>query len=189
MNTGLIVVLVIVGIISIIALWFILTYNGLTVAYSRVEEAFSHMDIYLKKRFDLIPNLVETTKGMAKHEEAIFTRVAEARSGVLNAKTVGEKVEAENNFSAAIRGLVATYENYPQITATAGFQELMGSLKEIEKEISSTREFYNGAVRIFNNKVLVFPTVLIANMFGFKKQPYFEVKDEKERENVTVSFE
>ena len=92
MNTGLIVVLVIVGIISIIALWFILTYNGLTVAYSRVEEAFSHMDIYLKKRFDLIPNLVETTKGMAKHEEAIFTRVAEARSGVLNAKTVGEKV-------------------------------------------------------------------------------------------------
>ena len=185
MNTGLIVVLVIVGIISIIALWFILTYNGLTVAYSRVEEAFSHMDIYLKKRFDLIPNLVETTKGMAKHEEAI----AEARSGVLNAKTVGEKVEAENNFSAAIRGLVATYENYPQITATAGFQELMGSLKEIEKEISSTREFYNGAVRIFNNKVLVFPTVLIANMFGFKKQPYFEVKDEKERENVKVSFE
>ena len=178
MNTGLIVVLVIVGIISIIALWFILTYNGLTVAYSRVEEAFSHMDIYLKKRFDLIPNLVETTKGMAKHEEAIFTRVAEARSGVLNA-----------NFSAAIRGLVATYENYPQITATAGFQELMGSLKEIEKEISSTREFYNGAVRIFNNKVLVFPTVLIANMFGFKKQPYFEVKDEKERENVKVSFE
>ena len=176
MNTGLIVVLVIVGIISIIALWFILTYNGLTVAYSRVEEAFSHMDIYLKKRFDLIPNLVETTKGMAKHEEAIFTRVAEARSGVLN-------------FSAAIRGLVATYENYPQITATAGFQELMGSLKEIEKEISSTREFYNGAVRIFNNKVLVFPTVLIANMFGFKKQPYFEVKDEKERENVKVSFE
>ena len=169
MNTGLIVVLVIVGIISIIALWFILTYNGLTVAYSRVEEAFSHMDIYLKKRFDLIPNLVETTKGMAKHEE--------------------EKVEAENNFSAAIRGLVATYENYPQITATAGFQELMGSLKEIEKEISSTREFYNGAVRIFNNKVLVFPTVLIANMFGFKKQPYFEVKDEKERENVKVSFE
>ena len=169
MNTGLIVVLVIVGIISIIALWFILTYNGLTVAYSRVEEAFSHMDIYL------IPNLVETTKGMAKHEEAIFTRVAEARSGVLNAKTVGEKVEAENNFSAAIRGLVATYENYPQITATAGFQELMGSLKEIEKEISSTREFYNGAVRIFNNKVLVFPTVLIANMFGFHKEPMFEV--------------
>ena len=189
MNTGLIVVLVIVGIISIIALWFILTYNGLTVAYSRVEEAFSHMDIYLKKRFDLIPNLVETTKGMAKHEESIFTRVAEARSGVLNAKTVGEKVEAENNFSAAIRGLVATYENYPQITATAGFQELMGSLKEIEKDIASTREFYNGAVRIFNNKVLVFPTVLIANMFGFKKQPYFEVKDEKERENVKVSFE
>lgn len=180
---------IILGIIAVIAIWFIATYNGLTVSYSRVEEAFSHMDIYLKKRFDLIPNLVETTKGMAKHEESIFTRVAEARSGILKANTVGEKVEAENNFGAAIRGLVATYENYPQITASAGFQELMNNLNEIEREISSTREFYNGAVRIFNNKVLVFPTVLIANMFGFKKQPYFEVKDEKERENVKVSFE
>lgn len=188
MSTLLMVVLVIVGIIVLIAGWFILTYNKLTVAFSRVEEAFAHMDVYLKKRFDLIPNLVETTKGMAKHEEGIFIKVAEARSGILKAQTVGEKVEAENNFGAAIRGLVATYENYPQITASAGFQELMTSLKEVETQISSTREFYNGAVRIFNNKVLVFPTVLIANMFGFKKQPYFEVKDEQERENVKVSF-
>ena len=178
-----VLVVVLVG----IALFFVSTYNGLVVARNKVRDQFSQIDVQLKKRFDLIPNLVETVKGYAKHESQTLEKVIEARNGYANAKTDAEKMAASKELSQGVMQIFALAENYPELKANSNFLELQGQLKEVEDKISYARQFYNHSVLMYNNKTEMFPTNLVASMFGFKKESFFEA-DEKERENVEVKF-
>ncbi len=180
---------IIIGIIVVLILiWFISTYNTLVVWRNKVEEAFSTMDVYLKKRYDLIPNLVETVKGYAKHEQGTLEAVIKARNSALAAPTTADKVEAENQFSGALRQLFALQESYPELKANTNFLELQGDLRLMEGDIANSRKYYNGVCKEFNTKIELFPTNLIAGLLGFRKQPLFTVSDESERQNVKVSF-
>ena len=178
-----VLVVVLVG----IALFFVSTYNGLVVARNKVRDQFSQIDVQLKKRFDLIPNLVETVKGYAKHESETFEKVIQARNGYANAKTDAEKLAASKEMSQGVMQIFALAENYPELKANSNFLELQGQLKEVEDKISYARQFYNDSVLMLNNKIEMFPSNLVASMFGFKKETFFEA-DEKERENVQVKF-
>ena len=178
-----VLVVVLVG----IALFFVSTYNGLVVARNKVRDQFSQIDVQLKKRFDLIPNLVETVKGYAKHESETLEKVIEARNGYANAKTDAEKMAASKELSQGVMQIFALAENYPELKANSNFLELQGQLKEVEDKISYARQFYNDSVLMYNNKIEMFPSNLVASMFGFKKETFFEA-DEKERENVEVKF-
>ena len=178
-----VLVVVLVG----IALFFVSTYNGLVVARNKVRDQFSQIDVQLKKRFDLIPNLVETVKGYAKHESETLEKVIEARNGYANAKTDAEKMAASKEMSQGVMQIFALAENYPELKANSNFLELQGQLKEVEDKISYARQFYNDSVLMYNNKIEMFPSNLVASMFGFKKEAFFEA-DEKERENVEVKF-
>lgn len=164
------------------------TYNRLVGLRNQVEEAFSTMDVYLKKRHDLIPNLVETVKGYAKHEKETLENVIKARNQAVNATTLDDKVAAENAVSGMIGRLFALAEAYPDLKANTNFQELMGQLKSVEEDIANSRKYFNGTTRQFNTSIEVFPANLIAGMFNFTKKPLFEVEDETERQNVKVSF-
>ncbi len=180
---GVAVVLVIVG---------VAIYNGLIKAKVRVDEAWSDITVQLKRRTDLIPNLVNTVKGYAKHESSVFEQVTAARSAIMGAKGVKDTAKADNQFEGALKSLFAVAEAYPGLKASDNFKELQAELVDTEDKIQASRRFYNGSVRDFNTKTQVFPTSILAKLFGFKSREFYEV-DEGERAAIEkptdVSFE
>ncbi|MBI2009429.1 LemA family protein [Candidatus Saccharibacteria bacterium] len=162
-------------IIGVILLGIVLIYNSLVRAKVRVDEAWSDITVQMKRRFDLIPNLVETVKGYAKHESTVFEKVTQARAKTLGAQTVGEVSQAEGDFQKALKSLFAVAEAYPQLRATENFQKLQDEVTDTEDKIQAARRFYNGGVRDLNTKIQTFPTNLFASMMGFKLREFFEV--------------
>ncbi|KKP77668.1 MAG: hypothetical protein A2271_01810 [Candidatus Moranbacteria bacterium RIFOXYA12_FULL_35_19] len=183
MTTG----LILLGIVVVIAIAIIAMYNGLITLKNRVDEAWSDISVQLKRRYDLIPNLISTVKGYAAHEKEVFEKVTEARTRAMNAGTTQEKAEAENMLSGTLKSLFAVSENYPELKANQNFLELQRELTDTEDKIMASRRFYNGNVRDFNTKLQVFPTNMIAGMLKFSAREFFEM-DEKEKENVKVEF-
>jgi LemA protein len=175
------------GVVVIIIGFVISLYNRLAKLNVNVEESFSSMDVYLKKRYDLIPNLVETVKGYASHEKETLERVIRARNSAMSATDPGEVLEANNQLAMGLKSIFALAESYPDLKANEGFVNLQNQLTKIEEDISNARLYYNGNVKIFNKAIVVFPNVIIANMMGFEKKPFFEI-EEAERENVRVQF-
>jgi LemA protein len=161
--------------VGVLALAVALLYNSLIRAKNRVDEAWSDITVQLKRRYDLIPNLVNTVKGYASHEKTVFEEVTEARAQALNAQTVTEAAKADNQFQAALKSLFAVAENYPDLKANQGFQQLQGELVDTEDKIQAARRFYNGAARDLNIKIQSFPTNLFASMMGFKTRDFFDV--------------
>ncbi len=191
LDTGAIVGIVLgaVALIAvIIAAWWISTHNKFVALRSQYEESFSTIDVYLKKRYDLIPNLVETVKGYAKHENETFVKVTEARSKMATATTPEEKIEADKQLSQAIRNFNMVMENYPELKANVNFMDLQSQLKNLESELANARKYYNATVRVFNTKRESFPSSIVAKSMKLTKQPYFEVSSEEERRNVKVQF-
>ena len=179
--------IIIVVILALLVFYVISTYNGLVVARNKVKDQFSQIDVQLKRRFDLIPNLVETVKGYAKHESETLEKVIAARNNYANAKTDAEKMAASKEMSQGVMNIMALAESYPDLKANTNFVDLQNQLKEVEDKISYARQFYNDSVLMYNNKIEMFPSNLVASIFGFKRESFFEA-DEKERENVKVKF-
>lgn len=175
MEIILIVILIAVG---VVALWLIAVFNGLIRLRNRVDEAWSDIEVQLKRRYDLIPNLVNAVKGYAKHEEGVFTKVTEARANALQAQNPAEQAEAENMLSGALKSLFAVSENYPALRASDNFIHLQQELVDAEDKIQAARRFYNGNVRDFNTKIQVFPNNLVAGILGFKKYEFFDAPEE-----------
>ncbi|MDD3292741.1 MAG: LemA family protein [Candidatus Pacebacteria bacterium] len=169
--------IIILGLLAIIVLWVVLAYNSLIVLKNRVKEAWSDIDVQLKRRYDLIPNLVETVKGYASHEQQTFEKVIQARNMAMNAQGVKEKGEAENVLAGALKSIFALSENYPELKASVNFLELQRELSDTENKIQAARRFYNGNVIELNNKIETVPTNIIANMFGFKLAEFFEIEE------------
>ncbi|SDX89162.1 LemA family protein [Eubacterium barkeri] len=190
MNAIAIVVIVLVALIVLIGLWFMGTHNTLVKLKNQVEEAFSTMDVYLKKRYDLIPNLVETVKAYAKHEGDTLEKVVAARNAAMGASSgnLDDKLAKENALSGTLKSLFAVAEAYPDLKSNTNFIDLQEQLKAVEEDIANARKYYNGSVKNLNNKVEMFPSSIVAGMFGFTKKPYFEVDSTEERQNVKVSF-
>ncbi len=183
-------VLVVILAIALIA-WWIGTRNDFVRMKNRVEEAWATIDVFLKKRYDLIPNLVETVKGYSKHESETLKEVVAARSVAMSAKTPEEKVNAENGLTSSLRTLfTAVSESYPDLKANANFLDLQGQLKNIESELESSRRYYNGVVKSFNTKLEIFPANIVGSRMGeeYKTRPYFELDSAEERKNVKVQF-
>lgn len=178
---------VILGILAVVLLFIWMTYNSLVTARMRVREAWAGIDVQLKRRFDLIPNLVETVKGYAKHEAGVFERVTEARSAMMGAQTVEDKAKANNMLTDTLKSLFAVAEAYPDLKAQASFQDLQNELSDTEDKIAYARQFYNTNVLDFNTKIQVFPAVVLAGMLGFKAEPFFEAAA-AEKEAVKVTF-
>ena len=178
----LIIVLVVVG------LWLAGAYNMLVRARNRVKEAWSDIDVQLKRRYDLIPNLVETVKGYAEHERGTLDAVIQARSKAMGAQTVQEHAQAENMLSGALKSLFALSEAYPQLRAVESFTKLQDELSDTENKIQAARRFYNTNVMALNTSVESFPTNLIASSFGFQKSEFFQLNEEAAREPVAVKF-
>jgi len=178
--------IIIVAIVALV-LWLIGVFNGLIRLKNRTQEAFADIDVQLKRRHDLIPNLVETVKGYATHERELFEKVTQARSQAINAKGVAEKGKAENMLSETLKSIFAVAENYPDLKASQNFLQLQDELSDTENKIQASRRFYNGNVRDFNTKIEVFPNNLVAGTLGFKQFEFFQA-DAGERENVKVSF-
>lgn len=162
-------------------------YNGLITLKNRVDEAWSDIDVQLKRRHDLIPNLVNTVKGYATHEKELFEKVTEARTAAMGAQTPGQKEEAENMLSGTLKSLFAVAENYPDLKANQNFLELQRELTDTEDKIQASRRFYNGNVRDFNTKIETVPTNILAGMLNFTKREFFAA-EESEKENVNVQF-
>jgi len=182
---------IILGLIVLVLIVVVSMYNGLIRLKNRVEEAKSDMDVQMKRRYDLIPNLVETVKGYATHEQATLEKVITARNQAMAANTKGsaaEQIQAENTLSSTLKSIFALSENYPDLKANQNFLELQQELTDTEDKIMASRRFYNGNVRDFNTKLQVFPTNLIAKQLGFLAYPFFEVAGDKEREPVAVKF-
>ncbi len=171
MSVGVIILIV----LGIIALFVIYIYNSLVRAKVRTDEAWSDISVQLKRRYDLIPNLVNTVKGYAKHEKSVFEDVTEARANALNASTVPEAAKADNQFQTALKSLFAVAEAYPDLKANQSFQELQAELVDTEDKIQAARRFYNGAARDLNVKIQTFPTNIFAGVLGFKLRDFFEV--------------
>ena len=179
--------IIIVVVLVLLVLYVVSTYNGLVGARNKVHDQFSQIDVQLKRRFDLIPNLVEIVKGYAKHESETLEKVIQARNNYASAKTDAEKVAAANEMSRGVMNIMALAESYPDLKANTNFVDLQNQLKEVEDKISYARQFYNDSVLMYNNKVEMIPSNIVASIFGFKKETFFEA-DEKERENVKVKF-
>jgi len=175
-------------IIVLVLLWLAGTYNGLVKFKNRTKEAWADIDVQLKRRYDLIPNLVETVKGYAAHEKGLFEKVTEARSRAMGAKTVKEKGEAENYLADTLKTLFAVVENYPDLKANQNFLELQKELVDTEDKVQAARRFYNGNVRDLNIKIESFPANLVAGLLGFAKMDLFEVAEPAQREAPKVSF-
>ena len=180
--------IILLVVLAVLIIWFIATYNGFVSLKNKVEEAFSTMDVYLVKRYDLIPNLVETVKGYAAHEKETLEKVVSARRLAMNAHSMDEKIAQEQNLSGLLGRLLAISESYPDLKANTNFIDLQRQLKDMEGEIANARKYYNGVVKAFNTRTETIPSNLIAGICGFKKMPLFVVKDEAQRENVKVSF-
>lgn len=177
-----------VGIILVLlVLYLISVYNKLAKSKVVVEEASSDIETFLKQRYDMIPNLVEIVKGYAKHESGTFKEVTELRTKAMAAGSLPEKMKLEEGISGAISKIFAVAENYPELKANTNFIELQSTLKDIEDQIQKSRRYYNGAAREFNTAIAVFPTNLIAQIFGYKKVDFFEASEE-EKKNVEIKF-
>jgi len=172
---------IILGILVVVGLFVWATYNGLITLRVRVDEAWSDITVQLKRRLDLIPNLIETVKGYAKHEKGVFEAVTEARANTLNAKGVKETAAAENQFEGALKSLFAVAEAYPDLKASQNFVELQQELVDTEDKIQASRRFYNGGVRDLNTKVQTFPANVVAGIFGFKNREFFELDDAEQK--------
>lgn len=182
---GLIIIIVIIIILFAI-IW--VNYNSLVDLKNKVEESFSTMDVYLKKRWDLIPNLVETVKGYCKQEQNTLTEVTKLRSKSYENLSDDEKVDVNAKLTEGVQKLLAVAENYPELKSNENFINLSQNLNKVEDDIANARKYYNGTVRNYNNKVEMFPSNIIASMFHFEKRKMYEITDEKERENVKVQF-
>ena len=163
-------------------------YNGLVASRNRVKDQWSQIDVQLKQRADLIPNIVETVKGYAKHEKETLEDVVKARNALNTASTVEDEMKANNQITGALNKLFALSEAYPELKANENFMSLQRDLKDIEDKISYARQFYNDSVMTYNNKVQMFPTNIIANIFNFKESKFFEIENEKDKETPKVSF-
>ncbi len=186
MEPGIIILLFAV----IVLVYLIVVYNGLVKKRVRCEEGWSDIDVQLKRRYDLIPNLIESVKGYVKHEKDVLENVTKARSAAMgNQGTPAEHAVSENQLKDALKSLFAVAENYPDLKANQNFLDLQAQLADTEDKIQASRRFFNGTVRDFNTAVQVFPTSIIASIFGFREKEFFEIGDASERENVKVSFE
>ena len=179
---------IILAAIVVIILWIIGVFNGLVVLKNRAKEAWADIDVQLKRRYDLIPNLVETVKGYATHERELFEKVTKARASAMSAQGMAEKAGAENALSQTLKSLFAVAENYPDLKASQNFLELQRELTDTEDKIQAARRFYNTNVRDLNIKIESFPANMIAGSFGFKQMDLFETANGAEREPVKVKF-
>ncbi len=178
----------ILGIIAVILLWMAFAYNRLVRLRQRAKEAWADIDVQLKRRYDLIPNLLETVKGYAKHEREVLDNVTRARASAVDAKTVDEQSQAENNLSRTLKSLFAVAENYPDLKASQNFMELQRELADTENKVQAARRFYNTNVRDLNIRIESFPDNLVAGPFGFRKMSLFELVEEAARQAPKVSF-
>ena len=176
------------AIIAVLVILVISMYNNLVRLRQKVKNSWSQIDVQLQRRFDLIPNLVETVKGYMSHENDVLTKVAELRTSWANAGSVHEKAELDNQLSGALKTIMAVSESYPELKANQNFSELQQELQNTENKISFSRQFYNDSVTMYNTKLEVFPSNLIASMFGFKAEEFFKVESEEARKNVKVDF-
>ena len=176
------------GIAILIILYLIIAYNSLVKLKNMAEEGWSGIDVQLKKRYNLIPNLVSTVKGYASHEKEVFENVSAMRSTGINAETVKQQANAENMLTQALGKLFAVAENYPDLRANQNFMELQNELSQIEKDIELARRYYNGTVRENNIKIESFPSNIVANMFSFKKFDFFEIDDQSIKTTPKVDF-
>ena len=182
------IVIIVLAIVVLLVLWLVSSYNGFVRLRNKSEEAFSAMDVSLKKRYDLIPNFVETVKGYAKHEQDTLQAVINARNMAMNANSPEQKIANDNALSGTLKSLFALTESYPDLKANQNFLSLQNQLSRIEEEIAGSRRYYNGVVNKYNTKTDMFPGNILASLFGFKRKPLYEVNSEAERENVKVSF-
>ncbi|MCI8631154.1 MAG: LemA family protein [Firmicutes bacterium] len=182
------VAIIIAALAVIIVIYGLTAYNGFIRMVNRIDEAYATMDVYLKKRYDLIPNLVNTVKGYAAHEQETLDKVIKARNTAQGAATVEDKIAGENALSGTLKTLFAVAEAYPDLKANTNFINLQQQLQNIEGEIANSRKYYNAVVREYNTKTQVFPSSIIAGMFKFAKKTMFEINNAEERENVTVQF-
>lgn len=180
--------LLLVVVLIAVALWFVAIYNGLIKLKVRTNEAWSDIDVQLKRRYDLIPNLISTVKGYATHERELFEKVTQARANAMNAQNPEQKAGAENMLSGALKSLFAVSENYPQLKANENFLELQRELSDTENKIQASRRFYNANVRDLNTKILVFPDSIVAGILNIQKREFFEIDELKEKETPKVSF-
>ncbi|HET9742087.1 MAG TPA: LemA family protein [Terriglobales bacterium] len=178
----------IIVIIAVILLLLVMLYNGLAGLRVRADSAWSDIDVQLKRRHDLIPNLVETVKGYAAHEKGTFENIARYRSAAMSATTVDEKAQAEGQLTQALRGLLAVAENYPQLRASEEFTALQGQLTQTEDAISNARRYYNAVVRDLNTKIATFPSNIIAGMFNFQPRQFFQAETPEDRAVPAVKF-
>ena len=175
-------------IIAVLIIAIIAIYNGLVSAKLKVDNAWSQIDVQLQRRFDLIPNFVETVKGYMQHESDTFQKITELRTSWANTSSVGEKAKLDNELSSALKTIMAVSENYPDLKASANFTQLSEELRNTENKISFSRQFYNDSVTMYNTKLEVFPSNIIANMFNFKSRELFEAENEEARKNIKVDF-
>ncbi len=180
--------LIILGIVVLLIFWFIGLYNSLVRLRNQVKNAWSQIDVQLKRRYDLIPNLIETVKGYMKHEAETFEKITMYRSQAMNAETVGEKGKAEGLLTGALGQLRVAVENYPDLKANQNFLALQEELTSTENKISFSRQNYNDQVLFYNNKIQMFPSNIVAGMFGFKQEEFFELESKEERNVPKVSF-
>ena len=179
---------IVLVVVVAVVLWIVGVFNGLVTLKNRAKEAWSDIDVQLKRRYDLIPNLVETVKGYASHEKELFEKVTQARASAMSAQGAKEKAGAENMLSDTLKSLFAVSENYPDLKASVNFLELQRELSDTEDKIQAARRFYNTNVRDLNIKVESFPANMIANSFGFKQMDLFQTDNEAEKEPVAVKF-
>ncbi len=179
---------IIIAIVVLIILWLIAAFNGLVLRRRRVDEAWSDIDVQLKRRYDLIPNLIEAVKGYATHEARVFETVTQARTAAMGAKGIGEHAKAEDMLTNALKSLFAVSEAYPALRASENFAKLQDELADAENKIQAARRFYNGNVRDYNTTTEQFPTNIVAGLFGFKGREFFEIAEAREREAPQVKF-
>jgi len=183
-----IIIWAILGIVLLLVLWVVFTYNSLVSLRNRTKEAWSDIDVQLKRRYNLIPNLIETVKGYAAHERELLEKVTSARAAAMNAQTMEEHSKTENMLSETLKSLFAVSENYPDLKASGNFLELQRELRDTEDKIQASRRFYNGNVRDNNTKIEVFPSNIVAGLFGFSKFDFFEIEEAGQRAVPEVKF-
>jgi len=179
---------IVLGILVVLGLWVAFIFNSLVKLRNRVKEAWSDIEVQLKRRYNLIPNLIETVKGYASHERELFEKVTQARTRAIQAQDLKEKAQAENILSDTLKSLFAVAENYPQLRASENFQKLQEELTDTEDKIQAARRFYNGNVRDYNIKIESFPSNIVAKIFGFQKAEFFEIEREEEKAVPKVKF-
>ena len=180
---------IVLAIVVLLIIFIIGIYNNLVRLRQKVKNSWSQIDVQLQRRFDLIPNLLETVKGYMNHESEVLTKVSELRTSWANAGTVREKAELDNQLSGALKTIMAVSENYPNLKANQNFSELQQELQNTENKISFSRQFYNDSVTMYNTKLEVVPSNIIASMFGFKPEELFKAESNEARKNVKIDFE